>query len=179
MADFVREIKDRLPKLSGKQLDEVRQFATLLANGPQSKVINDAKDEDVGRMIIQTICDVMKGHGAEFTGATTLLKPQNSKAFYVKVKDDGLAEFLRNVTKRNKVAMQALVHLSIELLYSNMHKMKIETSSRTMMNHTHRIPAVLNEAFPGYADAGMLHMVIRAEEKNNVRQERNSRATLF
>jgi hypothetical protein len=38
--------------------------------------------------------------------------------------------------------------------------MEVAVSARTLMSHIHRLPAVINKSFPGYAQAGHLGKII-------------------
>ena len=44
--------------------------------------------------------------------------------------------------------------------HADLCRMEVAVSARTLMSHIHRLPAVINKSFPGYAQAGHLGKII-------------------
>lgn len=65
----------------------------------------------------------------------------------------------------DRVRRRALLDLGVGLLYAAILEQGGSASSRTLMQQLHRLPAILDEAFPGYASAGLLRMVIGGGRK--------------
>lgn len=180
MVDVLREIQDRMVGLDTSQLETVRSFASMLiGNGLSAKSAPDeAKSEDMHRMLLEIICAQMKLVGADFSSHVMLSKTPAYRAFQRKL-DEQLLEFMRAAVEKNRISLRALFSLAVDLLYQNLVAMSVPVSARTMMNHIHRIPAVLNAAFPGYAAAGMLNLVVRrstdVRKKSSRRKKRVQR----
>ena len=142
---------------------------------PQQKGMTRA--DEFANFTLGVIVEVMQSKGADTTHAGMLVKTQQWPPFRAKFHDDArpgdrvgsLTTFFDRVVKRNRVAQHALMRISIGLLYEDLVQMNIAVSSRAVMAHIHRIPSVLNKAFPGYASAGLLPLVVR--EDQNVRSQ--------
>lgn len=152
-----------LPTLSVEDLAHVKQRLAMM---------NSVSSVDVKlvypTMFLDVICEVLRARGVEFTYAAQLQKSTQYPAFAKKV--PGLLEYFGTV--KNVVQKAALVRVSVGLLYDNLIEMNVPVGSRTMMAHIHRIPNILNKHFPGYAQSGLLSMIVRKEE--NVRNQRRS-----
>lgn len=55
----------------------------------------------------------------------------------------------------------ALLRLGIRMLAKNIEELQIPLTHATLMRQLERLPAVVNRGFPGYAQAGLLGMVVR------------------
>jgi len=64
----------------------------------------------------------------------------------------------------DKVQRRTLVEIGLKLLYRNMVELGVPVSGVTLMNQIYRIPSMINKAFPGYAESGLLKMIVRKEE---------------
>ena len=71
-----------------------------------------------------------------------------------------VTDYLDRAAVRNRVEQAAVLAIGVELLYNEMTRQGLAVSSRTLLNHAHRIPAVLNAAFPGYAQGGVLGWIV-------------------
>jgi hypothetical protein len=71
-----------------------------------------------------------------------------------------------------KVQQRALFRLGIVLLCNNLAEMETPISGMSLMNHIHRIPSLINRAFPGYARLGLLSKIIRAKETRVRKKEK-------
>lgn len=80
-------------------------------------------------------------------------------------KAPAVSAFLRGAAA-DKVARAALLDLGLELLYKNLAGRGYPASARTLVRQIHRLPAVVDAAFPGYARAGLLGMVLAVEGRD-------------
>jgi hypothetical protein len=161
--------------LSKAELDDVVSYAKMLGGVggvAMPSGLAEVKADSETEMLLDIIVRVAQSRGAEFTGVPALKKSQHYAPFRRKIAEFGLVEYFKHtVAKNNRIRLQAFMWLAVELLYDSLVAMSIPVSSRAMMNHVHRIPSVVNNAFPGYAASGMLHMVIRSKERKHVRAE--------
>lgn len=109
---------------------------------------------------LDAVHTVLKGIGVELTQPPLLRKRANMPAFREDLK--AVMAFLENNgAPLTRIERQTLLNFGVELLYKNMTEMGVPISGTTVIRHFHRIPAVFNAAFPGYASAGLLRMIIR------------------
>jgi hypothetical protein len=105
------------------------------------------------------IVDYMRSAQIDLSGVPQLTSGKHYDAY--KSKLEPLHKYLKRGGDRT--AQRALLRLGIGLLHHDLVEMRLAVSSRLMMAHIHRIPGVINRMFPGYAEAGFLHMIIRSE----------------
>jgi hypothetical protein len=148
------EVIKRLPGLNREQLRAVQMRVGFLST--MAKSGDDTSDE---LLALECVSSVLRSKGMEFAAPSVLRK----NAAYDSFRTDKVpavmaylqkARFTRNETR-------AILHLGLGLLIADMQRMGIMTSARAVMAHFHRLPAVLNHAFPGYAEGGALAMIIR------------------
>lgn len=163
------QVAKLLLKLDVGELAEVRARAGILtqaggASAPTSSAakprrIGEQSEEDDVDLVLGQIAAHMYSEGIEYASLAMLKRTTNYKSFAEKV--PASMEFFRKIT-RNRTKLRALITMSIRFLYKDMAKIGTgSTSTRTMMNHWHRVPAVLNSNFPGYAKAGLLGLILR------------------
>lgn len=162
------EIKRLIAQLPPDEARDVAAFARLQVSGEFGAVkappaMSD-KIDDLSRMVLEAIADCMSSKGIDFAPAARLARTSQYKSYQEKVGD--FYPFLKQTAHGSKVKLQALVKLSVLLLYDDLQAMGVTFTSRTMLSHAHRIPAVLNKAFPGYAAHGLLGLVLRTEHED-------------
>jgi len=159
MRDELRKAIDATKGLTTEELQSLRNhIAALIAMGPSSAdtILTASSHDD---WVLMGICDYMRSNQIDLAGVQQLTSGRHYDTF--KGKLPSLHKFLAN--GGNKNVQRALLRLGIGLLHHDIVQMGLAVSSRLMMAHIHRIPGVINRAFPGYAQAGLLHMIIRSE----------------
>lgn len=159
----------QLPKLTATELAEVRQRMAFL------RPLSGGGPVDVGeQIVIDAIHSVLRenGLGASIEQVT---KSNVHVSFLEKL--PALHAFLATAsTQRNH--QRAVLQIGVELLYQHLTGIGIPVGVRALMAHIHRVPEFINQAFPGYARAGLLPWVIRKYEsrtrKNNGTDNRTS-----
>ncbi len=151
MTQNLHDILSLLPQLSSAELARVRQ-ETIVLMGTQAQ--SNPDDNLVLDAIVRTITSLGMGP----CNAAVLRNGQQYPAFAKKL--PRLIEYLDKVT-RDRQQQMGLLDLGFELLYHDLTKMGVPISAWTMMNHIHRLPAIFDLHFPGYARAGMLGMLFR------------------
>lgn len=162
------QILKGLLDLNVSQLAEVRARAGILseAGGAKQRTTGLSGGQPMPDMIAETdvelVLSEIAGHlreqGIEFVSVSMLKKVQGFGKFAEKI--PAVMIFFRKITT-NRVKLRALIRIAIALLYKDLARMNISASTRTMMNHFHRVPAVLNRNFPGYAQSGLLGLLLQ------------------
>lgn len=148
----LQTIIDLLPQLSAEELNSVSSRISALRNISSPRSMDN--DEN---WALQCVCDVLASIGVEYPLVGTLQKVIDRPTFRVKLVE--INHFF-NKSKLNRIERRAVLMIGIELLYTNMQEIGIPVSSRTLILQFHRIPAILNKNFPGYASCGFLGMLI-------------------
>lgn len=161
-------IASLLLKLDVGELAEVRARCGILsqaggaprstASAARASAMPGELSESDEELVLGEIVGHMYSEGIEYSSMKMLRGMNNYRSFVTKV--GPVMIYFRRITN-NKVKLRALIRMSIRMLYRDLAKMNVSASTRTMMNHWHRIPAVINANFPGYAKAGLLSLLIR------------------
>lgn len=172
----IDEILKVLPKLSVDELLTIRgriayllplkgvSLKTLPAVSESPPAAPSNSDTD---LVLEQIDAYLRGKAIEFTTVQLLRASPQFRSFRDKV--PGVMTFIRNATtERNE--QRLLLDLAIDLLYRYLIKRGLPVGGRILMQQIHRVPDVINAQFPGYAQAGMLPMIVR-RENHNVRHE--------
>lgn len=117
-------------------------------------------------IVLQEIIAFMHEMSVDMSGAKQLAVGARYATF--KVKSD---HFMLTLTKSklSKTQTRALVRIAVSLLYDDCKKMGWATTSRTLMAHAHRLAAIVDRAFPGYARMGWLALVIKGSKQCSVK----------
>jgi hypothetical protein len=161
----VEAIKKQMLRMSKSELEELRRFAAVAgqSGGAPPDAITDAKGEVYCQMILESICLVLQSRDLDPTKPHALTRTQQYRAFREKIVEDKIGAWCDMVVKKNRIALRGLIRLAVDLLCDDLIQKRVAVNARVMMNHAHRIPAVLHRNFPGYAQYGMLYLVIRKE----------------
>lgn len=164
MKDNAAAVIRLINELTSAELKRVLEHAKVrLAHGV-AKSGKATPTESMVQTLLGIIVDECKRSGLDqISGMRVLTTTPNFKPFTRKVEEQGVEGFLRKQADLSKVQMIALARVSVRLLIQDLQEMHIAVSARTIMNHIHRIPGVLNKYFPGYAAAGLLHLIVRTE----------------
>lgn len=118
--------------------------------------------DDADGLVLDALTSTLTRLSVEHASIYFLRKHPHYSLFKTRCSD--LMPFFRAaVATRNE--QRLLLELAMELLYKELTEMGIAVSCRTMMNHVHRIPAVLNKHFPGYAASGLLSWILKTTRK--------------
>jgi hypothetical protein len=159
-----------LKALTTPELIAVNAFiSSLVALGPSSadRILTASNHND---WVLMGICDYMRSAQIDLSGVNQLTSGKHYETF--RSKCIALHHYLKRCG--NKVQQRAVLRLGIGLLHHDLENMGLAVSSRLMMAHIHRLPGIINKSFPGYAEAGLIHMIIRSEK--DVREKQSGRA---
>lgn len=141
-----------LHKLAISDLQEVSSQAKGLLNHRNAGPASD------GVFVLDVMREVLAHNGIEFPNLPRVRSSSDWTPFAEKSEDVML--FIRtHIRETNK--QRAMLKMGICLLYNNLCSMNVPISARTVMRQIHRVPAVINRAFPGYAVCGLLHVVVK------------------
>lgn len=165
MADdaYIRLLQT-LPNLSQEQrINLVQRLKMLESISKNEKNGNNGKRDDTSR-VLESICTVLARIGVEYPSVDVLRKSSSFAAFQRKLPD--LFKFLSRVGPA-RLAQDALLKIGLQLLYYDIVSFKDATvSAHTLMSHIHRVPAVINRAFPGYASSGLLNYILDEQKRD-------------
>lgn len=166
-------------------LDKAKQYVALLTAPELLELRNyiaarssigivqptSAKGDDMARFVLDVIADMMRTRGLDMRQASVLERMSAFPRFRHKLENDanGVGQFIRDMPAKNKVARRALVYVGVDQLREFIQATGTPISSQAIMNHIHMLPAIYDAAFPGYAQSGLLNLVIR--EKDDVWKE--------
>jgi len=146
-----------LPSLSDDEKRQVAIRLSYLLQGAGGAPIDEAyPGED---LLLDCITAVLKGNGLEYASIALLKKQAGYPTFKAKV--PGVARFLNQRRQLSRQDLRAMFAFALELLIEDMQSMNMAIGARNIMNHIHRIPSVVNRAFPGYAQSGLLELLIK------------------
>lgn len=154
-----------LPQLTAperaKILERLKALGSLAPVAtPASVAVGAEPSEDiVVEETLHAICRVVLSANGELVKPSTLRRAQQFSS--LRDKATALGAFLRKNTA-NRTERRSLLFIAVRLLYDVIQDEGTPASSRTLMAQVHRLPSVLDAAFPGYAACGQLGMVVRA-----------------
>lgn len=154
-----KEYKDwisQLPLLTTQQLENLSTRIKLLDK--TSSKIHGGKQE-FGLRVLQAICDTMNKNKVETPTVNTLRRSAAYVAVKLKIQD--LQTFFESLSK-SKITQDAVLKIAVGLLYENLLTWKgVAVSSHLLLKQIHRLPSVLNQAFPGYSQSGLLVKIVK------------------
>lgn len=152
-----KEWVQQIQLLSSAQLNDVLNRIKILNSASSNNVPGK---KEFGDRLLQSICVVLIKKNVECP-SVTFLRRSSAYATFNKNKSSDLATFFSKVSN-SRLVQDMLLKEAVSLLYDDLqHWQGIAISSHTLIQQAHRLPAVLNRAFPGYASNGLLHKIVR------------------
>ena len=145
----------QLPNLTSSQASDVCNRVKILKFA-SAKEFN-GKQEVISRTL-QVICDVMNKKGVDCPSVRVLERSSALAASRDKLSN--LSRFLDSISK-SKLVQNSILSIAVECLYIDLLNWGVPVSAHTVLQQIHRIPAVLNKSFPGYAASGVLHKLVK------------------
>jgi hypothetical protein len=81
-----------------------------------------------------------------------------------KGKCPALIEYLEAAGIKSKTQQWAVLMEGFRILYQDLTAIGLATDASMLMRHVHRLPALLNKEYPGYAELQVLHKVIAPQK---------------
>ena len=133
-----------------------RRSMGMSANKAESVAVRLPPEE---LMMLEAISGFMNYAGADASTAAMLAKTSNFPPFRNKV--PAIMQILKR-SNLTRTETRAVLRLGVSLLHEKLVAQGVDTTSRRMMDHIHRLPAQLDQHFPGYAMGGYLKLTVRA-----------------
>lgn len=159
--DTIIELLPRLTSHERAELAErLRVYASLDPNQGVLPLLpgKPQVDKDDAGLILDVIAQFLESEGLEFTHPTIMRRHTMYTSFTKKV--PGIMKYVRQGAV-NRAGCRQLLIIGVRLLYKEMTQTNVPTSSIRMMTYIHRMPTVINAAFPGYAVSGTLGRITR------------------
>ena len=167
------ELRKAIEATKGLTTEELGVLRThvgaMLSLGPSSadRILTATSHDD---WVLMGIVDYMRSNQLDLAGIPQLTSGRHYDTY--KVKLPPIMKYLRMAG--DKTAQRALLRLGIGLLHHDLVNMGWAVSSRTLMAHIHRMPAAINRGFPGYAQSGLLSMIVRAEVAKRPKRKKSN-----
>ncbi len=168
MSDLQRIIES-LPHLDHNELMQIHvRVGSLLKNsldsGSSHKSSKYTEPDVDSLMLIEVISDVLASRSGFCIPVPVLRK---MRAFLqMQGKTKRLFQFI-NQSNLSHSEMRLLLKIGVRLIISELHEKNLSAGGMDLMMHIHRMPSVLNRAFPGYAASGALYMLVRRNRENS------------
>jgi hypothetical protein len=155
----VEQIKQEIRQLSNDEMIEIRTMidSLLAMSGIQTKQPNKQAKNHEERLVLETICGLMQSKGLASLTVPILLRSPYMKPFREKL--PLLLAFLARAHPEH-LGQKRVLEIGVECLYDNLKAMNVAVSEITLLRHIHRLPAVIDQQFPGYAQNGLLRLVV-------------------
>jgi len=166
----VTEAYDRvvaaIPHLTPAERDRiVARLRALQSLAPSQSLVGasgsfpeEAAAPDAGAELLAAIADQVLRASGERVSLAALRRAPGFRAFARKAQE--LEAFAAGAGVRSRPARRALLAIGLDLLHRDLRAAGFSVSARTLMSCAHQVPGVLDKAFPGYARAGLLGMVV-------------------
>ena len=162
MTDNFKTILQGLPALTSDQRVTVLNRITALDSMDGGRIaasgIQSSKVDYAELLVLDAIAAVVRIRSGELTGPAAMRRVPQYGSF--KEKAAVLITQLKTA-KISRTRIRVFLEQAIELLYIDLRDQNIPPTSRTLMMHIHRLPAIIDTSFPGYAAAGLLHWIVQ------------------
>lgn len=156
-------IMDLLPQTTTHEQSQLLAYLKSLAAIDPAQAtlpltLGKSKNDDADT-VLNVIYEVMKQGGLEYF-EPNLQDTGHYKSFAPKCPP--LLAWIKTAfpTQNSALHERALLRVGVRLLYEDIRRMGQAVSLRTLMAQIHRVPAVIDAAFPGYAASGLLHKIL-------------------
>lgn len=152
--DGLRACLSFIAKATPDELSKIREAVSVssqFAAAPSARAVSQQSD-----VLLDVISDYMTRKNVDLSAPFILAAGRHYSTF--KQKSGPVYEYVKPVGTRNE--QRALLRIGVSLLYADLERMGLAITSRLLMAHVHRIPAVINRAFPGYRKIGALKLIL-------------------
>jgi hypothetical protein len=150
-SESYREVLRLLPTLTGAELAQVQSAIKALG------AIGPAQDDSASQ-VLKCLCNLLQKRGLEFPQPSVLMKMSIYPAYKRKV--PALLQYLQHAGLATKVQQWAALSIGFGLLYDSLTAQGLACDASVLMRQVHRLPALINREFPGYAEAGYLAKIV-------------------
>lgn len=144
-----------LPSLNKSELTRLRAEISALLALPASSNGSDADDGEAA-FALSAIAEQLASVG-EPCALPRLLTHRDRPKFNQQFA--AIDDFFKRAGL-DKLQRRSLFRIGVRLLYQNLAELNVPASAVTLMHHVHRIPSLLDRQLPGYAESGLLRLVV-------------------
>ena len=157
----VREIMEALTRLTKPELDQVATAIRALGgkSASERKPRDPTEADKAGALFLEEMGHALRRAGIEFRS----MDSHQRSALYPSFRDkahDLLTEYLKDM---QRVERHGIISLGMDLLIAELRCYSDGAGSNKVMSHIHRIPDIIDQNFPGYAEAGLLPLIINRD----------------
>ena len=167
-AERLRQAMAIVPELTDQELVKLTEAIKAARNlgGGALEVIAHNNLSDDEREILDVIIRYSVDRAIDLSGLNQLARSSEIGKFRLKV--PGVRKFMDSAgLKRNQ--RRSLLYVAIGLVHQDLVDIGVAVSSRVLMRHIHRIPALLNRQFPNYARTGLLSLAVSMAKQGGSR----------
>jgi len=152
-------VMSQLSTLGQKDLLAVRQMTDMLLGSTLP-----SKPDDSDTLLFDAACQELAAHGLNGRIAyNTFRTSRYFKAWQagVEVVEQFIEQHFKNYIT-HQVQRSALYRTFIESLIAELRRQKVPCSIGTIATNMHRVPQAFDGQFPGYLQAGLAYLVVKA-----------------
>lgn len=166
MNTALQQIVNLLPHLPKGDLLQVHKAvgALMSLNGHASMPTKDEVVSSIDPMLI-VISKVMQSRGLEFSSPYMLSRSNAYNKFRVE-HAPAITKFLE-AQRLSHLEQALLLDMGVRLLIDRLQSRGMSVSGRAILWNMHQLPSTIDQAFPGYAEAGLLGKIIQKEKPND------------
>lgn len=157
MSLSVAELMIEIEKLSQNQRQELRTWLLVSQSLGKEDITTDE------RMAADVICRSMDAMAAGKLHLAQLQRHNGWKAFAEKV--PLVFQFVRDGGCSQRIELLTMLNLGVRFLYLDLVRGGYSATPYTIMAQFHRVPAMINKQFPGYAKCKLLGMIVHSKLK--------------
>jgi len=160
------QIIKALAGLTSAELADVEERARMLRKSgiadaaPMARASERLELDGDARWVLGCVIETFKLANQDIEHEAALRRSKGYDAFAEKVST--LMVFLRKASS-SKAVRRGILMTALRLQYESLTRDMMHMSARDMISVVHRVPAVLDAHYPGYAEAGFLHLLVRSE----------------
>lgn len=156
-----------LPRLSGDERDRlVARIRAMSSVAPADAAADPAQPSvfvsEPVRDVLEIIAREVLRYSGEVVHPAALTRAAQFKPFVPKARE--LADYADKYA-RSRAQRLALIATGVELLRRDLAEAGMTVTARTLMACIHQVPGVIVKAFPGYAESGLVGMIVRPQEE--------------
>ena len=153
MSLSVAQLMQEIEKLPQNQRQELHSWILASASLEHAVVTTDE------RAVAEAICNSVDALSGGKSHVLQLQRHNGWKAFVEKVPQ--VLDFIREGGCADRLEQMMMVRIGIKYLYRQLTDSGYTATSYTIMAQFHRVPAIINSQFPGFARCKLLGKIAR------------------
>lgn len=145
-----------LPALTAQEKAQAATQLKALTQFDQAASPGSNIDED---LVLESVHEVLANRGVDFTPPSIMRRRSRGFTVFQK-KLPAIMQFIRQATN-SRQQERWLLCKGVEALYDHLVGLNVPVSHATILRNIHSVPAVINRAYPGYVECGLLSWAVR------------------